>query len=303
MFEQSEDKYLKFDTYDSNEIQKIESDYIDTPNINIFEPNFFFGQKEKEENLPEPYFIMTGRSTQEDDEKCEKKCEIENENEIENNNILIINSSKGRKKKSENEPNENEIILKNKINNSHSKENDDNIRRKIKCHFHNFIIDFFNILIKEKKKGNFKFKKIKYSYALNDTIKFNKNLLTSKISEFFIKFEISKKYKNYPKNENELVYEKLINRFDNESQKLFDLTYMEFYEKFYLNETLSKKSKLKNFYNLFEKERKKELNEKKIKFSIKESDKNKMMYSNLLKLIAEQRFINYYYPNKFLTTE
>ena len=97
MFEQNEDKYLKFDTYESNEIQKIESDYIDTPNINIFEPNFFFGAKEKEENLPEPYFIMTGRSTQEDDEKCEKICVNENENE--NNNIPIINSLKGRKKK------------------------------------------------------------------------------------------------------------------------------------------------------------------------------------------------------------
>ena len=300
MFEQNEDKYLKFDTYESNEIQKIESDYIDTPNINIFEPNFFFGAKEKEENLPEPYFIMTGRSTQEDDEKCEKICVNENENE--NNNIPIINSLKGRKKKPENELNENGIISKDKINNSHSKENDDNIRRKIKCHFHNFIIDFFNCLIKEKKKGNFKFKKIKYSYALNDTMKFNKILLSTKISDFF-KFEISNKYKNYPKNENELVYEKLINRFDNESQKLFDLTYMEIYEKFYLNETFNNKSKLKNFYNLFEKERNKELNEKKIKFSIKESDKNKMMYSNLLKLIAEQRFINYYYPNKFLTTE
>ena len=303
MFEQNEDMPFIFDKEESYEFQNNISDDQDTSNINILEQgNFISKQKENEDNLPDTYFIMTGRSTQEDDEKCEKKCEIENENEDENNNILIINSSKGRKKKSENEPNENEIISKDKINNSHSKEHDDNIRRKIKCHFHNFIIDFFNILIKEKKKGNFKFKKIKYSYALNDTMKFNKILLSTKISDFF-KFEISNKYKNYPKNENELVYEKLINRFDNESQKLFDLTYMEFYEKFYLNETLSKKSKLKNFYNLFEKERNKELNEKKIKFSIKESDKNKMMYSNLLKLIAEQRFINYYYPNKFLTTE
>ena len=185
---------------------------------------------------------------------------------------------KGRKKKPEN-----------KINIFHSKENDDNIRRKIKCHFHNFIINYFNNLIKEKKKGNLKFKKIKYSYALNDTMKFNKTLLLSKISDFF-KLEISSKYKNYQKNENELVYEKLIKRFDNEVRQLFDLTYMEFYEKYYLNEAFNNNSKLKNFYSLFKKERN------------KESDENKIRYSNLLKLIAEQRFINYYLPNRLFMT-
>ena len=301
MFEQNEDMPFIFDTKESYEDQNNLSDDLDTSNINILEQgNFISKQKENEDNLPDTYFIMTGRSTQEDDEKCEKICVIENENE--NNNIPIINSLKGRKKKPENELNENGIISKDKINNSHSKENDDNIRRKIKCHFHNFIIDFFNCLIKEKKKGNFKFKKIKYSYALNDTMKFNKILLSTKISDFF-KFEISNKYKNYPKNENELVYEKLINRFDNESQKLFDLTYMEFYEKYYLNEAFNNNSNFNNFYSLYEKERKKELNEKKIKFSIKESDKNKMMYSNLLKLIAEQRFINYYLPNRIFMTK
>ena len=51
MFEQNEDKYLKFDTYESNEIQKIESDYIDTPNINIFEPNFFLVLKKKKKTF------------------------------------------------------------------------------------------------------------------------------------------------------------------------------------------------------------------------------------------------------------
>ena len=186
----------------------------------------------------------------------------------------LIKKQKAKKKKEE-------------INNIHSRENDDNIRRKIKCHFHNFIIDYFNNLIKIKKKGNLKFKKIKYSYALNDTMKFNKTLLLIKISDFF-KLDISNKYKNYQKNENELVYGKLLKRFDNEINQLFNLTYMEFYEKYYLNETFNN-SKLKNFYSLFEKERK------------KESDENK--YSNLLKLIAEQRFINYYLPNRLFMTK
>jgi len=176
-----------------------------------------------------------------------------------------------------------------RINILHSKENDDNIRRKIKCHFHNFIINYFNYLIKINKKGNLRFKKIKYSYALNDSIKFNQDLLQKKISEFF-KLDISIKYKNYQKNENELVYEKLIKRFDNEILKLFDLTYIQFYQQYYLNESFNlNNSKINNFYDLYKKEQ------------IKESNENK--YSDLLKLIAEQRFINYYFPNKIFKTE
>ena len=98
MFEQNEDMPFIFDTKESYEDQNNLSDDLDTSNINILEQgNFISKQKENEDNLPDTYFIMTGRSTQEDDEKCEKICVNENENE--NNNIPIINSLKGRKKK------------------------------------------------------------------------------------------------------------------------------------------------------------------------------------------------------------
>ena len=209
---------------------------------------------------------------------------------------FIEKKPKGRKRQSKNEKSHTldevngKILEFNKINNLHSRENDDNIRRKIKCHFHNFIINYFNNLIKIKKKGNLKFKKIKYSYALDDTMKFNKILLLNKISDFF-KLDISNKYKNYQKNENELVYEKLIKRFDKDVLQLFDLTYMEFYEKYYLNEAFNNNSNFNNFYSLYEKERK------------KESDENKIKYLNLLKLIAEQRFINYYLPSRLFMTK
>ena len=277
-----------FEDIDFFKNKEIISDLTEA-NKDIFEDNIF--SYKNNENLFNINDFITAPFTY-------KKQNNENSNDLNNNNQfnnqvnlvdkdnnLIIYEKRGRKKKSKNESKNSKIILKeHKINNLHSKENDDNIRRKIKCHFHNFIISYFNNLIKEKKKGNLKFKKIKYSYALNDTMKFNKTLLFSKISDFF-KLEISSKYKNYQKNENELVYEKLIKRFDNEVRQLFDLTYMEFYEKYYLNEAFNN-SKLKNFYSLFENERN------------KESDENKIRYSNLLKLIAEQRFINYYLPNR-----
>jgi hypothetical protein len=243
----------------------------------IFEDNIFNHNKEKnEEKLPEPIALMTVSTCEEEEKKNDEN--LDNPVQINLNKKKIDKKAKGNKK------------VENKVeNNIHSRENDDNIRRKIKSHFHNFIVDYFNNLIKIKKKGNLKFKKTKYSYALNDTMKFNKILLLSKISDFF-KLDISNKYKNYQKNENELVYEKLINRFDKDVLQLFDLTYMEFYEKYYLNEAFNNNSNFNNFYSLYEKERK------------KESDENKIKYSNLLKLIAEQRFINYYLPNRLFMT-
>jgi hypothetical protein len=277
MNEKNEEIYLNFEVEENNDFQNNEIEFFESSNGNcdncikcedcigcrrctgdIFGGNIL---SPEENELPELYYWMTAQSTQEIYEKIDEPIKLENEPE-------------------------NKIFSKD----VHSKENDDNIRRKIKCHFHNFIINFFNNLIKEKKKGNIKFKKIKYSYALNDTIKFNKILLLSKISDFF-KLEISNKYKKYQKNENELVYEKLIKRFDKDVLQLFNLTYMEFYEKYYLNEAFNNNSKLKNFYSLFKKERN------------KESDENKIRYSNLLKLIAEQRFINYYLPNRLFMTQ
>ena len=230
MNEKNEEMNLNFEVEQSIDFQNNERDFFESSNVNIFEKNFF---SHVEDELPEIYYWMTAQSTQEVYEKIDEPIKLENEPE-------------------------NKIFSKD----VHSKENDDNIRRKIKCHFHNFIINFFNNLIKEKKKGNIKFKKIKYSYALNDTIKFNKILLLSKISDFF-KLEISNKYKKYQKNENELVYKKLIKRFDKEDLQLFDLTYMEFYEKYYLNEIFNNYSKVKNFYNLLENENKKESNDNK----------------------------------------
>ncbi len=174
-----------FEDIDFFKNKEIISDLTET-NKDIFEDNIF--SHKNNENLFNINNILTADITN-------KEQNIENSNDLNNNNQfnnqvnlvdrdnnLILYEKRGRKNKSKN----NKIILKeHKINNLHSKENDDNIRRKIKCHFHNFIINYFNNLIKEKKKGNLKFKKIKYSYALNDTMKFNKILLLSKISDFF----------------------------------------------------------------------------------------------------------------------
>ena len=242
---------------DINSIFEEEDFFINNKLNEIFNvPNSF----KEQNNYPNIEDLMTGQST----------------NEVEKSDI---------KKKRGRKPQNKEISKKS----LRQRENNDNIRRKIKCHFHNFIINYFNYLIKKNKKGNLRFKKIKYSYALNDSIKFNQDLLQKKISEFF-KLDISIKYKNYQKNENELVYEKLIKRFDNEILKLFDLTYIQFYQQYYLNESFNlNNSKINNFYDLYKKEQ------------IKESNENK--YSDLLKLIAEQRFINYYFPNKIFKTE
>ena len=124
MNEKNEEMNLNFEVEQSIDFQNNERDFFESSNVNIFEKNFF---SHVEDELPEIYYWMTAQSTQEVYEKIDEPIKLENEPE-------------------------NKIFSKD----VHSKENDDNIRRKIKCHFHNFIINYFNNLIKEKKKRKFK---------------------------------------------------------------------------------------------------------------------------------------------------
>ena len=83
-------------------------------------------------------------------------------------------TKRGRKKKSE--KNHFQCSIGNKIN-EHNKFKPDNIRIKIKTHFHNFILNFFNDLIKSRFTiQRYKFRKICYSITKDVTVKNNLNL-------------------------------------------------------------------------------------------------------------------------------
>ena len=82
----------------------------------------------------------------------------------------------------------------------HSRLNSDNIKRKIKTHFHCFIISFLNLTIKKEYDGvqKFTFKKMNSEVTQNISIKYNKNLLLKPIKE--ILKNVSLKYNDSSQN-------------------------------------------------------------------------------------------------------
>ena len=125
----------------------------------------------------------------------------------------------------------------------HSRLNSDNIKRKIKTHFHCFIISFLNLTIKKEYNGiqKFTFKKMNSEVTQNISIKYNKNLLLKPIKE--ILKNVSLKYNDSSQNI------KIISKIPSskiEINKLLNCTYQQMYEDYYL------KSKSEMFQNEIE---------------------------------------------------
>ena len=78
----------------------------------------------------------------------------------------------------------------------HTKDNDDNIKRKVKTHFHNFIVAYLNMLIRQnlKTKRIYKFKKMCSKITQDVTISYNKNLMETPIKEVLV--QVSNKFKD-----------------------------------------------------------------------------------------------------------
>jgi hypothetical protein len=128
---------------------------------------------------------------------------------------------------------------------NHNKYKIDNIRIKIKTHYHSFIIGFFNDLIKLKFKiQRYKFRKIPYSITKDVTIKTNLSLKYKTIGEL-LSNDISDKYKKYESGKNrKSVYYFYKTVKDEEQKNLLSKTYKDFFYDFFLNgnrEELNKK--------------------------------------------------------------
>ena len=138
---------------------------------------------------------------------------------------------------------------------NHNKYKIDNIRIKIKTHFHSFIIGFFNDLIKLKFKiQRYKFRKIPYSITKDVTIKTNSSLKHKTIGEL-LSNDISDKYKKYESGKNrKSVYYFYKTVKDEEQKNLLSKSYKDFFYDFYLNgnrEELMKKYGTSNKTILF----------------------------------------------------
>ena len=106
----------------------------------------------------------------------------------------------------------------------------DNIKIKIKSHFHSFIIGFFNDLIKLKFKiQRYKFRKIPYHITKDVTFKTNLSLKNQTICDL-LSNDISNKYKKYEsgKNRKSLYYFNKTLKYEEQNNSL-SKTYKDFF--------------------------------------------------------------------------
>ena len=135
----------------------------------------------------------------------------------------------------------------------HTKDNDDNIKRKVKTHFHNFIVAYLNMLIRQtlKTKRIYKFKKMCSKITQDVTISYNKKLMDTPIKDVLV--QVSNKFKD--KDINLYYIEKIMqmksnNEFENIGintlKEILNTSYKDIMNNFYLksNKKLFENEKL-----------------------------------------------------------
>ena len=126
----------------------------------------------------------------------------------------------------------------------HTKDNDDNIKRKVKTHFHNFIVAYLNMIIKQtlRTKRQYKFKKMCSKITQDVTISYNKKLMDTPVKDILV--QVSNKFKD--KDINLYYIEKIFqmksnNLFENDNiitlQQLLNTSYKDMMNNFYLKST------------------------------------------------------------------
>ena len=139
-----------------------------------------------------------------------------------------MNKKRGRKNQKSNEPEHEK---------THSKFTDDNLKRKIKTHFHNYIIALLNSKLNFPKDEQkiVRFGKMNSNITQNITVEYNRNLFKKKIKDIVI--EVSDKYQN--KQNNSECLEKIMKNpnINNEVITFLNMTYEDLYLNYYLKST------------------------------------------------------------------
>ena len=140
----------------------------------------------------------------------------------------FLTKKKGRKKKSQEiipeEENKEKIV--------HSKFSNDNIKRRIKGLFNNYIVNLLNDLIKKKlRKTKIKFVKMDIKNTKDIGIEFNRNLLSKPIKEIII--DVSNKYQDLNNNKNCIKFIKE-QKNNEEIINLLNMSYKDIYSNYYL---------------------------------------------------------------------
>ena len=167
----------------------------------------------------------------------------------------LLKKKRGRKKLNDyNDYDDSILIVK------HDRNSDDNLKRKVKTHFHNYIIALLNSKLKlEPGKEKLKFVKINSEITQNITIEYNQNLFKKPIKDIVI--QTSEKYQNKNINRECINYIMSTESINYEVINLLNKTYEDMYLNYYLKSTKdsfdsqpnesyeSHKEKLKKFGN------------------------------------------------------
>ena len=141
--------------------------------------------------------------------------------------LKLNNKKRGRKNKKSDEDNILTVI--------HDKFSNDNLKRKIKTHYHLFIVAFLNKISKYLLGQTIKFGKISSSITQNITVEYNRRLLDTKIKDIIIK--ISDKY--HDKDRNRIIVNLILNKADKDSEiiKFLNISYKDLFLNYYLKST------------------------------------------------------------------
>ena len=165
------------------------------------------------------------------------------DNTSDKSEFRFITIRKGRKYKSISNDKLNEINFKGKK--IHNKFSNDNIRRRIKALFHDYIIKLLNHLVKKRfKRIRNKFVKLNSRITKDVGIVYNRNLLNKKIKDIIV--HISKKYLN--KDNNIRLIRFIESQKNNEEiLNILNMEYRDLYSDYYL-----KSNKIDNQENSYE---------------------------------------------------
>lgn len=120
---------------------------------------------------------------------------------------------------------------------THSRLSDDNLKRKIKTHFHNYIIALLNNKLKAEFPNNtiLKFGKISSNITQNITVEYNQVLFNKKIKDIIC--EVSNKYQDKDMNLKCINYIMNNKETNKELITFLNMTYKELYINYYLKST------------------------------------------------------------------
>ena len=150
-----------------------------------------------------------------------------NEINAEKNNKDFLNKKRGRKNKISNDSDKKSSI--------HDKYSDDNLKRKIKTHFHNFIIAFLNMKSKNILSKKYQFGKMSSEITQNITVEYNQNLFVKKMKDIIV--EMSDKFQD--KDRNRIALQIIMKKANNNDEiiQLLDTNYKDMYLNYYLKST------------------------------------------------------------------